>query len=62
MALATERVKAKRQMTKKSLTTAVLKIRSVYFPLAFDSVITAIVVEGEVAVARVPNMSERANP
>jgi hypothetical protein len=42
--------------------TAVLKTRSVYLPLAFVSVITAMVVEGEVAVARVPKRIDRANP
>ncbi len=49
-------------MTTKSLTTDVLKIRSVYLPFAFSSVITAIVVDGEVAVASVPKRSEKANP
>ena len=48
-------------MTIKSLTTAVPKIKSVNFPSDLASVITAIVVAGDVGVIKVPSRREKAN-
>ena len=56
-----DRENAKRMMIKKSLTTATLRIRSLCLPWERVSLIMAIVVEGDVAVARIPKSKENAN-
>ena len=56
-----DRVKEKIRMTKKSFTTAPPNIRSVNFPDDLVSVITAIVVAGDVGVISVPRRREKAS-